>query len=164
MRVYRLCRTQYPPFDGEGASRFGGRWNSKGNRVIYTSQNRSLAVLEILVHLSDVLPDKYVLASADVPEGLHVESVNERELPENWGTLNVAEQQSTREIGDRWLGQGRSAVLSVPSVVSGERNFLVNPAHLEFAGITPDDAVPFRLDVRLLKTARYAEVQKTVQH
>jgi RES domain-containing protein len=61
-----FCRAQYPPFDGEGASRAGGRWNSKSNRVIYTSENRSLAVLEILVHLSDVLPDKYVLASADL--------------------------------------------------------------------------------------------------
>lgn len=91
MRVYRLCRTQYPPFNGEGASRFGGRWNSKSNRVIYTSENRSLAVLEILVHLSDVLPDKYVLASADLPEALSIESVSEQELPDDWGTLNVAE-------------------------------------------------------------------------
>jgi RES domain-containing protein len=78
--------------------------------------------------------------------------------------LSVAEQQPTREIGDRWLRQGSSAVLSVPSVVSGERNFLVNPAHPEFARITLHDAVPFRLDVRLLKTAQSAEVQKTVQH
>jgi hypothetical protein len=32
------------------------------------SENRSLAVLEILVHLSDVLPDKYVPGSADLPD------------------------------------------------------------------------------------------------
>lgn len=56
------------PLNGEGASRFGGRWNSKGNLVIHASENRSLAVHEILVHLSDVLPNKYVLASADLPE------------------------------------------------------------------------------------------------
>jgi hypothetical protein len=36
--------------------------------VVYMSENRSLAVLEILVHLSDVLPDKYVLGSADLPD------------------------------------------------------------------------------------------------
>src|ERR1700744_3729776 len=101
MRVYRLCRAQYPPFDGEGANRFGGRWSSKGNRVIYASENRSLAVLEILVHLSDVLPDKYVPASAYRPEALSIQSVSEQDLPENWETLNVAEQQATREIGDQ---------------------------------------------------------------
>jgi RES domain-containing protein len=164
MRVYRLCRAQYPTFDGEGANRFGGRWNSKGNRVIYASENRSLAVLEILVHLSDVLPDKYVLASADLPEALVIESVSEQELPDIWATLNVAEQQATRKIGDEWLQHRRSAVLAVPSVVSGERNFLLNPAHPEFARITLHDPVPFRLDVRLLKTAQSAELQKTVQH
>jgi RES domain-containing protein len=41
----------------EKAQAIRGRWNSKGNRAIYASENRSLAVLEILVHLSDVLPD-----------------------------------------------------------------------------------------------------------
>jgi RES domain-containing protein len=36
---------------GEGARRFGGRWNSRGVGVIYTSASPSLAILEILVHL-----------------------------------------------------------------------------------------------------------------
>ena len=52
MRVFRLCRANFPAYDGEGAYRVGGRWNSKGTRVLYMSENRSLAVLEILVHLS----------------------------------------------------------------------------------------------------------------
>jgi RES domain-containing protein len=87
MRVYRLRRAQYPPFDGEGANRFGGRWNSRGNRVIYASENRSLAVLEILVHLSDVLPDKYVLASADLPEALSIRVRQRAETPGQLGNL-----------------------------------------------------------------------------
>jgi RES domain-containing protein len=66
MRVYRLCRASYPPYDGEGARQAGGRWNSKGARVVYMSENSSLTVLEILVHFSDVLPDRYVLGSADL--------------------------------------------------------------------------------------------------
>jgi RES domain-containing protein len=59
MRAFRLCRSSYPAYDGEGACRVGGRWNSKGVRVLYMSENRSLAVLEVLVHLSGTLPDKY---------------------------------------------------------------------------------------------------------
>jgi RES domain-containing protein len=58
MRAYRLCRARYPAYDGEGARRAGGRWNSKGTRILYMSENRSLSVLEVLVHLTDTLPDK----------------------------------------------------------------------------------------------------------
>ncbi len=54
MRAYRLCRSNYPPYDGEGARRAGGHWNSRGNAVIYMSENRSRALVEILVHLSSV--------------------------------------------------------------------------------------------------------------
>ena len=32
------------------------------------SENRSLAVLEVLVHLSGTLPDKYLLGAADIPD------------------------------------------------------------------------------------------------
>ncbi|MBL8232954.1 MAG: RES domain-containing protein, partial [Bryobacterales bacterium] len=46
MRAFRLCRATFPAYDGEGARRVGGRWNSRGTRVLYMSENRSLAVLE----------------------------------------------------------------------------------------------------------------------
>ena len=134
MRVYRLCRASYPPYDGEGARRAGGRWNSKGARVVYMSENRSLAVLEILVHLSDVLPDN-VLGSADLPDDVSPEILTDKELPENWATLVVGEQYTTRHLGDEWLRRGNSAALSVPSVTSGERNFLLNPEHPQFRQI-----------------------------
>ncbi len=41
---------------GGGAKLTGGRWNSKGNAVVYTSRSISLAVLETLVHLGDNVP------------------------------------------------------------------------------------------------------------
>ena len=152
MRAFRLCRTTYPAYDGEGARRAGGRWNSKGVRVLYMSENRSLAVLEILVHLSASIPDRYVLGMAEVPEGLLVEVVNEDGLPQSWSTLGPREQVTTRRIGDEWVEQQRSAVLSVPSVISGERNYVLNPAHPDFQRITFADTIPFRFDTRLLRT------------
>ena len=53
--VYRICKTKYAAtaFDGEGAFRFGGRWNTRGTRLIYTAGNLALAALEMLVHLDE---------------------------------------------------------------------------------------------------------------
>ncbi len=33
-----------------GAARNGGRWNKKGTYVLYTSESREVALLEITVH------------------------------------------------------------------------------------------------------------------
>ena len=149
MRAFRLCRSTYPAYDGEGARRAGGRWNSKGIRVLYMSENRSLAVLEILVHLSTSIPDKYLLGTAEIPDDIPVEELSENKLSENWTTLNTREQVATRRIGDEWVEQRRSAILSVPSVIVGERNYVLNPAHPEFIRIAFADPVQFKLDIRL---------------
>lgn len=150
MRAYRLCRARYPAYDGEGAQRAGGRWNSKGTRILYLSENRSLSVLEVLVHLTDTLPDKFVLGSAEVPDGVSCEPVHEPALPSDWQTLVVRRQGDTRSIGDEWIKSLHSAVLLVPSVVSGERNVLMNPQHPDFHRIRFFDPEPFTFDLRLL--------------
>ena len=101
MRAFRLSRSSYPAYDGEGARRVGGRWNSKGVRVLYMSENRSLAVLEVLVHLSGTLPDKYLLGTADIPEDLAIERIAHKDLPEGWSALSPREcdQASWRRLG-----------------------------------------------------------------
>lgn len=48
-------------FSGEGALRHGGRWNSPGVRVIYTSATVSLAALETLVHLNPRMRFNYLV-------------------------------------------------------------------------------------------------------
>jgi RES domain-containing protein len=114
------------------------------------SENRSLAVLEILVHLSASLPDRFVLGAAEIPNDLPVEVLDESRLPANWATLDPREQDASKRIGDEWVAQQRSVALSVPSVVIGERNYVLNPAHPDFQRIGFVDPVPFQLDVRLL--------------
>jgi RES domain-containing protein len=116
------------------------------------SENRSLAVLEILAHLSDVLPDKYVLGSIDIPDHISPEFLTDRDLPEQWATLEVEEQRATRQLGDDWLMRKGSVALSIPSVTSGERNFLLNPEHPQFRDLRFHPPVPFRFDARLLRT------------
>ena len=83
------------------------------------SENRSLAVLEVLVHLSGTLPDKYLLGAADIPDEVAIERIADEDLPVGWSALSPGEQVATRLLGDAWVARQRSAVLSVPSVILG---------------------------------------------
>ena len=54
-------------------------------------------------------------------------------------------------IGDSWATSRRSAVLRVPSaVIETEYNYLLNPAHPDFARISIGTPNAFELDLRLL--------------
>lgn len=81
----------------------GGRWNSKGTWVLYMSENRALAVLEVLVHLSRTIPDKYLLGAADVPLDLEAVAVSEDELPSE---LEDADRASTACDAADWRRMG----------------------------------------------------------
>ena len=72
MTVVRLCRSKYSPKDPTGAKLNGGRWNSPGRDVLYTSSTLALACLEVLVHIRniDLLPADYVYCEIAVPEEL----------------------------------------------------------------------------------------------
>ncbi|PYR89672.1 MAG: hypothetical protein DMF84_23370 [Acidobacteria bacterium] len=55
-------------------------------------------------------------------------------------------------IGERWLRESRTAMLSVPSVViPHERNFILNPGHAEFAAFQVGPAEPLSFDPRMWK-------------
>ena len=164
MQGYRLCRARYPAYDGEGAWRAGGRWNSKGTRVLYMSENRSLLILEVLVHLTDTLPDKYVLGAAQIPDDVLCEALNEHDLPPNWATLSARNQDATRRIGDLWAQSQRSAVLLVPSVVIGEKNLILNPEHPDISRIQFLELIPFKFDVRLLRGKPHFMQNPTQRH
>jgi len=53
MEVYRLAQARYAKdLTGKGAAAKGARWNSPGEELLYTAQNRSLAMAEIAVHFT----------------------------------------------------------------------------------------------------------------
>jgi RES domain-containing protein len=135
-------------FDGKAAARFGGRGNSPGQRAVYTSGTKSLALLEILVHLDVGMPlPRLVAFTLTVDDGL-VDRVRVVDLPRQWRTaVGIG---ATQRIGDEWLASGRSLALAVPSaIVPEEWNYLLNPLHPAFAKLRPGRAVPFLLDPRL---------------
>jgi RES domain-containing protein len=139
VRVARICRAKYPDLDGKGAAIAGGRWNSIGTAIVYTSSCGALAVLEYRVH-TRIDPGDLVLYRLDIPDTLTIEKAP-------WSPdLNTA-----RLFGDLWASSMRSPVIAVPSVVVPHQiNYLLNPRHPEMAGnITIVDRQSFVLDLRL---------------
>lgn len=135
MLVYRLGHPDYiEALNGEGAAMHGGRWNNQGERMMYTAQTSSLAILEVLGHISSIhflIP--YQLVEIEVAEDNIIDYHNlSPELPESWSS-NPLGEQLTRSIGSRWLKNRDSAILKVPSVHNPiEQNFLLNPQHPQF--------------------------------
>ena len=138
---------------GEGALRFGGRWNRPGGPAVYLGSSLALASMELLVHLkaSDVLRT-YRKMPVFIPERL-VMHIKEDELPNDWAEPGL--HPITQDIGDRWLEGAESSVLQVPSaVVMGETNFIVNPEHAEFRELDAGPVSDFSYDRRLVGLGR----------
>lgn len=140
-------------FDGEGAFRFGGRWNSKGQRVVYASSSLALALLEILVHLdpSRTIPELLAIP-IDIPKDL-VDHGPKSSLDRIGHGLPWPLPQ-TRQIGDRWIRAAKQAVRQVPSaIIPIESNYLLNPIHPDFARCHVGDPQPLPVDVRLYQAS-----------
>jgi RES domain-containing protein len=148
---WRIVKSRYAStaFDGEGARLYGGRWNSPGTRMVYTSSTISLAVLEVLVHLQEAsILSSYSLISASFND-VFVEHVDRSTLPDGWRTYPAPSE--LQHIGDEWVRSRSSAVLEVPSViVERESNYLLNPTHPNFSSLVIGEPEPFTFDERLL--------------
>ncbi len=138
-------------FDGEGAFRFGGRWNSRGVRILYTAGSLSLAALEMLVHLNnEEILLSYSFAAAEFDESLILPIEEFRTLLENWSVSPP--QLEIQRIGDEWAEAQASVVLKVPtSVLPVEFNYLINIRHPRFTKIKLGKPQPFTFDKRLYK-------------
>lgn len=137
---------------GTGARLTGGRWNSPGRPVVYTSTGMSLAVLETVVHLkSSSFPFARYLVRLEVPHALwKARRVDEVEqLPDGWDALPSG--SVSRHHGDAWLAAGHPLLLEVPSVVLPEEsNVLINPLHRDAHKIRATLVRPFAYDSRLV--------------
>ena len=135
--------------DGEGARSAGGRWNSPGVPVVYTSSALSLAVLELLVHTDpDLVPADLQAFEIDVPESLTPSVLDVTTLPPAW--WNIPNHPACRAVGDAWVKQRSHVLLGVPSaIVPEELNYLINPAHPDAAQIRVVRVRAFSFDKRL---------------
>ena len=151
MRVYRLIRPQWlsQALTGDGARRYGSRWNPKGTPMVYTASSLSLAALETLVHFSvDTAPLDYLALTIRVPDD-GVKRLAAGQLPFDWNAMPAS--VACREVGADWVARGESVGLVVPSVVvPSEENILLNPLHPDFADVALEKQEPFLFDRRLL--------------
>ena len=147
--AWRIVRARHAAtaFSGEGAAKVGGRWNSRGVTVVYTSATRALAVLETLVHLNPPMVFQYKIIRLEFPDAL-IERITVSKLATDWRT--EPPPPAGRQLGDAWVKEGRSAILALPSVIIPEEiNYLLNPAHPDFKNISIGKAADFIFDPRL---------------
>ena len=150
MRIYRICRERHAPgaFTGEGARRFGGRWNSRGVPMVYASSSLALAAIELFVHLEPAqAPADLVSIAATLPEGEPARTIAPADLPPNWPADPAGH---LRALGDDWMRDLSSLALRVPSApIPHEWNVLVNPLHPRMAELQIDPPQPFIFDARM---------------
>ncbi len=146
---YRLLKQQHSTsaFNGEGARLYGGRWNSPGVPLVYTSESLALCCLEIFVHLPsyDLLRD-YVYIQVRFDSSF----VEDAQLVDGWDARPVS--QASQSIGDQWVERNTSPILRVPSVIIPEgSNYLINISHPDFKEIEIGKSESMAFDQRLHK-------------
>jgi RES domain-containing protein len=152
MRLWRICREVHAAgaFSGEGARLYGGRWNSQGVRMVYTSTSLALAAVETFVHFEPNLqPDDLVSIESEIPDDIRTERLDLSSLPRKWHELR---DESLKMFGDHWIRAGETVALHVPSAaVRGEWNVLLNPEHHDFRKIKIEKPKRFEFDLRMFR-------------
>lgn len=152
MRFWRICRRLYAAAaaSGEGARLYGGRWNSRGVRVVYASSSLALAAVETFVNLDpNLLPKDLVSIEGEIPDGLAIAKLELKALPKTWHETG---NESLRSLGDQWVRAAKTVGLLVPSAaIRGEWNILLNPAHAGFSSVKFHQPLPFEFDARMFR-------------
>lgn len=152
MRFWRICRRRYAAaaVSGEGARLYGGRWNSRGVRMVYASTSLALAAVETFVNVEPSLhPKDFVSIEGEIPDELEIGKLDPQALPANWYETSG---ESLRRFGDEWIHAARSVALLVPSAaIRREWNVLLNPVHPGFSRVRLQEPAPFEFDVRMFR-------------
>ncbi len=152
IKLYRISQTEYiNDLTGIGARIYGGRWNNVNHPVVYTSNSRSLAALEFMVHMPlALMPDDLSLAELHVPDSINRETLEIGALPENWRNYPAPERLAS--IGTNWLKSKSSLLVNVLSaVIDREYNTLINPLHPDMHVVSLVNIEAFLFDNRLFK-------------
>ena len=149
MMLYRFLPLPFVAnLDGEGAKKYGGRWNSKGFPIVYTSLSISLALVELLVHCASINQLQLNhLAVIEVPSNLEQELIT-TPLQPNWRQ----DLKYSRSVGDAFIASNSNLFLQIPSfIIPQENNILINPMHKDFQSIKVKETLSFDFDLCFFK-------------
>jgi RES domain-containing protein len=165
VRFWRICRRLYAAegATGEGARLFGGRWNSPGVKIVYSSTSLALAAIEVFVNLEPNLrPADLVSIEGDIPAAVEIDRLDEKALPARW---RESRDESLHRFGNNWVRGGKSVALLVPSAaIRGEWNLLMNPVHPGFHVIQFNAPEPFEFDLRMFRATSTPERRRRRPH
>lgn len=152
IKVWRITSEKYAgsTFSGKGAETYGGRFNSVGTPVVYTSGSLALATLEMLAKLNERgrLADRVCIPA--VFDEDQVVACETSDLPELWDARPYV--PASQKVGDRWVDNEESLVLRIPSVVvPREHNYLINPTHPDFDDLEIGEPELLEPDPRILE-------------
>jgi len=152
MKFWRIVRKRFAAdaASGEGSRLYGGRWNSRGVRVVYASTSLALAAVETFVNLEpNLLPNDLVSIEGEIPDAVRIDQLDSNTLPVNWYR---SRDESLHHFGDDWIHASKSAALLVPSAaIHGEWNVLLNPGHPDFRRIKFSKPRLFLFDTRMFR-------------
>lgn len=151
LRLWRIATGAHAIWSGDGARLFGQRWNPPGLQAIYTGTSFAVCLLEVLVHANRTAPPsaaRYV--EAEVAGDVSRE-IFDPDAHRGWD--DPLDPRVAQAFGRAWIEQRRSALLIVPSVVTGGRdtNVVVNPEHPDAARIAVGPEKPVRFAPRLFR-------------
>lgn len=141
MLVYRYVKEKYlnDPLSAEGAAKVGGRWNSEGTAMLYTSQSASTAQLEILAGVNEYPTLKqFRLVCIEIPDDIfyltpEILEDAKQEMGSELSWNSDIPPDFTIVIGDSWFAEKSSLAIGVPSSLSSnDYNILINTEHKDF--------------------------------
>lgn len=128
MFVYRIVKSKNRTGDlsGTGAFNYGGRWNHEGTYALYTSENPSLAFLELLVHAEESeIPSLMFLMTIEINDNVPFYDFPDSNLPENW---RLPENIELKQKGSSLLKENKLFGIKARSaVLINQYNYILNP-------------------------------------
>lgn len=150
MIVYRItAKKNSSDITGAGAAMYGGRWNKKGSPVLYTGENKEIALLETLVHIPQGIAPALDILTIEIPDN-SIREIKISDLPGNWA--NYPAPSVLAEIAEKWIESNQSIALKVPScIIHSTSNFILNCRHPQYNSIKVIDHQKFHFDSRLTR-------------
>lgn len=148
MIVYRITGHKYAgDLTGTGAAMHGGRWNKKGSPVLYTGENKEIALLETIVHTPPMLVPNLDILILDIPKD-SITEIKIDELPKNWTDYPAPSILS--EISEKWIQKNKTIALKVSScIIHNTYNYILNCRHPEYSRVNLISRKKFHFDSRL---------------